>query len=162
MLPSDENIDFKETSFFSRYSALPSPAEVRAASGRVHLNERLPTYFPDMGLAVKWGLVITIAEGQCMWAFRHLLPDIVPVPEVYGWRTEDVAEGRLVYIYMELVKGVTLEERWPSLSTEDKLAISFQLRDMLRRMRSIQQDPNDHFLGEFPCLWQPSNSISSS
>lgn len=151
MLPSDKNIEFKQSSFFSRYSALPSPADVRAAAGRAHRHQRDPTFFPHIGLLVKWGCSNSIAEGQCLWALRHILPGMVPVPEVYGWHTDVGPEGyEEVFIYMELIRGVTLEDRWPNLSIEDKLAISIQLRDILARMRRIRQDPNDSYLGMFP------------
>ena len=65
MLPRSENMEFRESSFFSRHSALPSPNEVR---NRARLDEGLPTratktggrkrnvvLFPDLGLVVKRG-----------------------------------------------------------------------------------------------------------
>ena len=70
-----------------------------------------------MQLIVKFGFEVSIAEGQCLWALRRLLRDHVPVPEVYGWRQD----GEQVFIYMELVAGVTLEERWESLSSEERV-----------------------------------------
>ena len=76
MLPRSENIEFRESSFFSRHSALPSPNEVR---NRARLDEGLPTrttktggrrrnvvLFPDVGLVVKWGSNISVGEGQCL------------------------------------------------------------------------------------------------
>lgn len=53
-----------------------------------------------------------------------------------------------MFIYMELVKGTTLEDRWESLSTQARIDICEQLRVMLLELRKLQQDPNDRFLGE--------------
>nr|KMM66511.1 hypothetical protein CPAG_02850 [Coccidioides posadasii RMSCC 3488] len=64
-----------------------------------------PASFASMGLFVKWGANIMIAEGQSLYAVRHFLKGSVPVPELYGWRTD----GGEVFIYMELVHGQTLE-----------------------------------------------------
>ena len=157
MLPRSENIEFRESSFFSRHSALPSPNEVR---NRARLDEGLPTrttktggrrrnvvLFPDVGLVVKWGSNISIGEGQCLWACQHLLPGVVPVPEIFGWYTNREVGKDEVFLYMEYVQGITLEDCWSSLSSEDKHTITSQLREMLIRMRQVQQDANDMFLG---------------
>lgn len=95
-----------------------------------------------MGI-VKFGLEITIAEGQCLWAMKHLLEEKVPVPEVYGW----CKDGKDVFIYMELVDGVTLEDRWDSLSTEERIEICKQLDGMMKSLRLLEQDPDDKFIG---------------
>ncbi|KAL7271649.1 hypothetical protein RUND412_005572 [Rhizina undulata] len=110
MLPANEEVSFKDTSLFSRHgeqAAIPPPAEV--------WERALNFGNPDR---------VTIAEGQCLWAIRKLLHGQIPVPEVYGWCKDD----NDVFIYMELVHGVTLEERWESLSGEERIEISEQLR----------------------------------
>jgi aminoglycoside phosphotransferase len=56
-----------------------------------------------------------------------LLPDTVPAPEVYGWREDD---GQ-VFIYMELVNGITLEKSWDNTNKEDRIAVCHQLRRMV-------------------------------
>ena len=43
------------------------------------------------------------------------LKDIVPVPEVFGW----VEDGDQVFIYMSLIKGEILEQRWGVLNEEE-------------------------------------------
>jgi hypothetical protein len=145
MLPSGSLVVFKESTYFLRNglaSSLPLPPEVRA-------NQRPgqygPVQFESLGLLVKYGKDITIAEGQCLWALRRFLPSQVPVPEVYGW-CEDNGE---VFIYMELVKGVTLEKRWELLSKQERKLVCDQLRAMLLALRNLQQDPKDQFLGEW-------------
>ena len=83
------------------------------------------------------------ARGNMDPALRRFLPSQVPVPEVYGW-CEDNGE---VFVYMELVKGVTLEKRWDSLSKQEREIVCDQLRAMLLALRNLQQDPKDQFLG---------------
>ncbi|KAM5477518.1 hypothetical protein McanMca71_000937 [Microsporum canis] len=117
-LPPAESATFLESAFFSRNgpgAELPSPANVRE-QGTVQdptLKGRnfgfQPVRYEHLSLIVKYGRApqVTVAEGQLLWALRRVLPT-VPVPEVYGW-THDNGQG---FIYMELVKGVTLEQRY--------------------------------------------------
>ncbi|CDO77622.1 hypothetical protein BN946_scf184946.g15 [Trametes cinnabarina] len=149
MLPQGDNVIFEESSFFTRHSSLPSPADVLAAA-REQDPERSqytwrppPVTFKSLNLLVKYGTEITIAEGQCLWAIRQLLKESIPVPEVYGWQTE----GDMVFIFMELMHGVTLEERYPSLSPEEKSSIAHQLKVVTTALRSLKQDPADPFVG---------------
>ena len=122
MLPSDSLVVFKESTYFSKNgpnSSLPSPAIVRATQKARHLSRSMTVRFEDLKLVVKYGREITIAEALCLWTIRRLLPDQVPVPEVYGW----CEEGGEVFIYMELVKGVTLENRWESLLKQERIQV---------------------------------------
>ncbi len=152
MLPSGSSVVFKESAYFSRNGpgcSLPSPADVRANQRPGYLGDSLPVRFEALNLLVKYGKDITIADGQCLWAIRRLLPYQVPIPEVYGW----CQEGGEVFIYMELVQGVTLENRWESLSKQEKVKVCEQLRVILSALRKLRQDPKDQFLGEcFPEL----------
>jgi hypothetical protein len=145
MLPSGSSVVFKESTYFLRNgseSSLPLPAEIRANQRPGHYG---PVQLESLSLLVKYGKDITIAEGQCLWALRRFLPSQVPVPDVYGW-CEDNGE---VFIYMELVRGVTLEKRWESLSKQERKIVCDQLRAMLLALRNLQQDPKDQFLGEW-------------
>lgn len=67
-----------------------------------------PVIMEHLNLLVKFGPRVTIAEAQCLWLIRMTLGDRVPVPEVYGWRVD----GNEVFIYMQLVQGVMLKDRW--------------------------------------------------
>ena len=149
-LPRDENVTFQDSSFFARPPGiLPSPAKVRAAAvaanktGRPS-NRPHPVRFPGLNLMVKYGSYVKVAEGQCLWAIRRLLADAVPVPEVYGW----CRDGKETFIYMELIQGDTLEDRWGGLGTEEKVDICAQLRRMVNALRQLRQDPADQFIGE--------------
>ncbi|KAI9676672.1 MAG: hypothetical protein M1829_002990 [Trizodia sp. TS-e1964] len=121
-------------------SSLPSPADVRA---RQLPDSSAPVRFEALNLLVKYGKDITIAEGQCLWALRRLLPGKLPVPEVFGC----CYDGPDVFIYMKLVHGVTLESRWHSLSTQQRIEICEQSRGLVLELRYLQQDPQDPFLG---------------
>jgi len=100
--------------------------------------------FPSLNLLIKYGWEITIAEGQCLWAIRHLLRDLVPVPEVYGW----CQDGKDTFIYMELIQGATLEEWWPDMATRERQDICEQLRKMVDSLRTLRQPAHDRFIGK--------------
>lgn len=144
MLPMGDNVFLEDSSFFTKGNTqLPTPAEIRSAAGAGYRRRRAPpVLFPSLNILVKYGSEITIAEGQCLWAIRRTLPTIL-VPEVYGWRRDNDE----VFIYMELVNGVTLESVWRDLDLEEKLDICKQLRSMLEDLRGLQQDPSDTFIG---------------
>lgn len=74
---------------------------------------------PSLGLLVKHGAKISVAEAKCLKIVRERLFHKIPVPEVYGWCRHD---GQ-VFIYMELVQGVTLEQSWDTLVEEDRTSV---------------------------------------
>lgn len=146
ILPSDSSVVFKESTYFSENGAnspLPSPAIVRANQEALHLSSSMTVRFEDLKLVVKYGSEITIAEALCLWAIRRLLPDQVPLPEVYGW----CEDGGEFFIYMELIQGETLENKWESLSKPKRIDLCGQLRVILSELRSLKQDPENQFLG---------------
>jgi len=144
MLPLDSSIVFKESTYFSKNGpSLPSPAIVRATQKARHLSTSMTVRFEDLKLVVKYGSQITIAEALCLWAIRRVLPNQVPVPEVYSW----CEDGGEFFIYMELIQGETLENKWPSLSKPERIDVCGQLRVMLSELRSLKQDPENRFLG---------------
>ena len=116
-LPSGSSVTFKSSSFLSTHgpdAVLPTPAEIQEKSHVQNPRYRDMIYHPPVRfealvLIVKFGHdpEATIAEGQCLWALRRVLPHL-PVPEIYGWNQD----GDNVFLYMELINGVTLEEQW--------------------------------------------------
>ncbi|KAK0105042.1 hypothetical protein ONS95_004590 [Cadophora gregata] len=146
-LPSSSSYVFEESAYFSRNGpgcSLPSPAEVRRLRDPLSSGASETAKFEALGLIVKFGREITIAEGQCLWAIRqHFHHHQVSVPEVYGW----CEESGEVFIYMELIQGITLEDRWESLPRQERLNVCEQLRAMLVELRTLRQDPNYYFLG---------------
>ncbi|KAJ4246256.1 hypothetical protein NW762_013606 [Fusarium torreyae] len=151
-LPSGPTVVFQHSSFFLHNgpdAILPSPHQVLAkkADQDPSFNDRVnhpPVFFESLRLIVEFGKEpkVTIAEGQCLWALRRHLPE-VPVPEIYGWVQED---GQ-VFVYMELVQGITLEKRWDSLCRSERIGVCEQLKSMMDKVRQLQQDLNDQFLG---------------
>jgi hypothetical protein len=72
LFPFDENVVFRELSFFKKLNAplsLPTPTEVKevashSENSRAELVTRPPPVtFPDLGLLVKYGTEVTLAEG---------------------------------------------------------------------------------------------------
>jgi hypothetical protein len=92
-LPYDDEVDFHNSSFFRKHepTSLPSPDMIRELASRsqdprAKLRTRPPpVYFPSLGLCVKYGTEVTIAEGQCLLLVHRKLSPDVPVPEVYIW-----------------------------------------------------------------------------
>lgn len=126
---------------FSRLD-LPTPQQVRA---KTELNEDKaraayrpdPIRFDELGVIVKWGQDVTIAEGQCLWLLRKHLSESVPVPEIYGW----ARDGDQTFLYLELVKGQSLLAIWESLESADKVSICNQLRGIISQYRRLERKP---------------------
>ncbi|KAF7942629.1 uncharacterized protein EAE97_006083 [Botrytis byssoidea] len=140
------SMDFLNSSFFQneRGQCLPAPAEVFALSGDGPRESRPPpVIFEHLNLLVKFGRYVKIAEAQCLWIIKKDLGGEVPVPEIYGWRTD----GDYVFIYMELIRGVTLKHQWDSMNDSDKTSVCEQLKKIVSSLRSVEQDPQDPFIG---------------
>ncbi|KAF2809782.1 uncharacterized protein BDZ99DRAFT_488604 [Mytilinidion resinicola] len=122
IVPTDANFDVKLSSFFRHYNQLPSPDEVRSQARAqrevsTDFNARPSPVFESMGLFVKWGADIRIAEGE-------------------------------VFLYMEAIRGKTLEQSWPEMEVNDRLRICRELRTIFDSLRQLKQDPTDTFIGE--------------
>ena len=161
MLPRDNFVVFHDDilydvplTFCDR--KLPSPDEVRAASSLLPFNGKSHVVpFPSLGIAVKFGLrpdkiqnaaasYTSLSEAQSLHAVRSLLGDRVPVPKVYAL----VYDGDQIFLYMELVQGVTLHECWADLSDEARMDVCAQLKPMMQTLRELEQDPSDSFIGK--------------
>ncbi|KAK6335001.1 hypothetical protein TWF718_010442 [Orbilia javanica] len=145
-LPAEENVDFLETSFFrvDKSRKLPTPSEVRSkvVHNRSQTRRPDPVWFAEDKLVVKWGEYVTIAEGQVYWMIQNRLKEI-PAPEIYGWRTE----GNQVFLYLECIIGLQLEEKYNELSHEDKLEICGQIKMAKVALGRLRQEPDGKFLG---------------
>ena len=77
---------------------------------------------------------------------RELLADKVPIPEVYGW----AKDGGQVFIYMELVQGVTVQDRWAHMNEDERQNLCNELRCMVNAWRDLSQDQveGDIFIGK--------------
>jgi hypothetical protein len=68
---------------------------------------------------------------------------MVLVPEIYGW----CEDGEEAFLYMELAKESTLEQRRNELSAPERSNICEQLDPMISALRVLKQDPMDYFIG---------------
>jgi hypothetical protein len=152
--PFNENVVFRESSFFKTSNAplsLPTPTEVREVASQSEnpkaelVTPSPPVIFPSLGLLVKYGTEITLAEGQCLLFIRNTLSKVVLVPEVYRWCKDDDQ----VFIYMELVDGMTLEKSWDTMIERAKTSVCQQLHDMVGALRGVKQDFWPPFVGKF-------------
>lgn len=161
MIPSCSDYEIEDSSFFSSWDKLPTPEEVRSQAyiqytSGMNLDKRKtfsvtdphvappPVLFKDMGLFVKWGTSARISEAQTLYAIRHVLNGAVPVPEVYGWKTQ----GDEKFIYMEYIPGQSLESAWSTLEQDDRLIICQELRTICDNLRRLEQNPSDNFVGK--------------
>lgn len=114
---------------------------IRSAS----FNHPPPVMIPSLGLVVKYGADTTVAEAQTQIMIYKHLKGQVPVPEVFGW-TED---GGQVFIYMSLIEGETLQERWGDMDENERRFVCEELKCMVKAWRSLEQDGHDHYVGKF-------------
>ncbi|KNG84887.1 phosphotransferase enzyme family protein [Aspergillus nomiae NRRL 13137] len=145
---SEENereIVFLESSFFrSPNRHLPTPAQVKASSGDASTSSQpRPVTFENLGLIVKFGPYVTVAEARCLRFIRMTFQERVPVPEVFGWRIDEESN---VFIYMEPIEGQTLLDRWDWLSTLDRNALCDQLHHIIGGLRQLEQEASDKYI----------------
>ncbi|KAF1979164.1 phosphotransferase family protein [Bimuria novae-zelandiae CBS 107.79] len=142
-------MDFLDTTWFKTHGRIrqfPKPGHLRSLF-KPHQLPR-PVRFEDLGLIVKFGSHVSIMEAVNLWAIRRVFQDVIPVPEVYGWRVlEQEGKIREVYIYMQLVQGPTLEQQWPELSATDKQTICSDLRAKVSCLRSLRDSESQQVIG---------------
>ena len=150
---------FPQSSFFKVRETphLPPPSTVRAIneqSGNVratYFNRPPPVKIPELGLVIKYGADVTITEAQTQIMVREELDGQVPVPEVFGW-TED---GGQVFIYMSIVEGDSLVERWGSMDESERRSICAELKDMSKAWRALEQQGHEPYIGERSFFLKP-------
>ncbi|KAK4442289.1 kinase-like domain-containing protein [Podospora aff. communis PSN243] len=145
LFPSAQHVVFGHSSFFKRnpgYNDLPLPIDIRSEAIRqnagTHQRVGAVTHvaIPSIGLLVKYGPAVQISEAKTLLTLRRLLPQDVPVPEVFGWRKD----GNDNFIYMSLPEGVNLAEGWAMLSENQKTDIGGQLRHIVKSWRRLRQN----------------------
>jgi hypothetical protein len=139
-IPGDDHVVFQHK-LPPGVLSLPSAAEVCEAARQSggpksgYGPRHPPVKFPALRLLVKYGSQVSIAEAQCLLLIREHVPT-VQVPDVYGWR----CDGGQNFIYMELLEGSTLQERWDDLNEEERVEICQELRQMVEAWRALPQD----------------------
>jgi hypothetical protein len=150
------HMDFLDSSWFTTHGGareFPTPQHVRSFSKpplRPHVVK-----FEDLNLIVKFGPDISTLEAVNLWAVRRAFGNVVPVPEVYGWRVvEREGKSSEVFIYMQITHGPTLEQRWTSLSATEKQTIISDLRAIASRFRGLQDNEPEQVIGKplFGCV----------
>jgi hypothetical protein len=145
LFPSAQHVVFGHSSFFKRnpgYNDLPLPIDIRSEAIRqnagTHQRVGVVTHvaIPSIGLLVKYGPAVQVSEAKTLLTLRRLLPEDVPVPEVFGWRKD----GDDNFIYMSLPEGVNLAEGWSMLSEDQKADIGGQLRHIVKSWRRLRQN----------------------
>ncbi|GAT21529.1 phosphotransferase family protein [Aspergillus luchuensis] len=142
---------FPESSFFQegRAPALPSLAEVRdlnLKTGNVaatNLNYPPSVIIPSLRVVIKYGLSVSIVEAQTQIMVREESQGRIPVPEIFGW----IEDNGQTFIYMSLIEGDTLADRWGGLSDDEKQAICEELHQYVKLLRTLEQDPRDKYIG---------------
>lgn len=94
---------------------------------------------------------MTLTEVQTQVAIREQFRTEVPTPEVFGW-AQDGGQG---FIYMALVDGDPLYERWKGMNEDERLSVCAQVRKMVGAWRSLVQDDDDPYIGEFVTNYCP-------
>jgi len=156
------NSDFLDSKIFSRNSSspcrLPTPNEVReaarAAKLKVTFGRPTPVIFPSLGVFVKYGGDIRIAEAQVLRYLGWHLSALVRIPEVYGCRRDD----NQTFIYMEYIPGDTLEKLWPSINEESRGLVCSELRMMVKEWRTLEQEVA--FIGVFQSIFLTPTTFS--
>jgi predicted Ser/Thr protein kinase len=72
----------------------------------------------------------------------------VHVPEVYGW-DEDDNQG---FIYMELIAGDPLMQRWGAMTEEERISVCGELKLMARAWRTLEHDGKGTYIGAYPAV----------
>lgn len=144
---------FPDSSFFreKRAASLPTPAEIRALNGKtikeggkISPDWPPPVKIEALGLFVKYGAFVTVTECQTQVWIREKLQGRVDVPEVFGWARD---QGQ-TFLYMSLVDGDPLSQRWPDMTTPERLTICAELRSAVSAWRSLRQDEDTPYVGQ--------------
>lgn len=98
---------------------------------------------PSLGLFVKYGANVTLAEVETQRMVYQRLHGRVPFPEVFGW----AEDGGLRFLYMALIEGDTLQRRWGGMAEEERLAVCAEVKDMVKVWRGPEQDENEQYIG---------------
>ncbi|KAI0469285.1 phosphotransferase enzyme family protein [Xylaria cf. heliscus] len=152
---------FPDSAFFRerRAAALPTPAQVRDINAKNRGKDKVgfdrppPVKIESLGLFIKYGTHVTVTEIRTQMMVREKLMGRVPVPEVFGW-TQDQGQ---TFLYMSLVHGDPLHERWPTMTRDERSQICAELRWTANAWKSLKQDEDDCYIGSEQK--QPLNNI---
>ncbi|KAK4502160.1 hypothetical protein PRZ48_005584 [Zasmidium cellare] len=138
-LPSGDNCDLGSPGI-----ELPSPEQVLSRATREGIDTTRtfrpdPVRFQELGIIVKWGEDVTVAEGQCVWFLRKHFKGQVPVPAIHGWRQHN----GVTFLYLQLVSGTPMATLWGDLAEHERSSVCNQLRGMIQTWRRLKPAPKD-------------------
>lgn len=55
---------------------------------------------------------------------------------------------------MELIQGQTLQDGWNELDSQDKSSLCDELCKIVNRLRRLEQDPSDQYIGTSRSNWE--------
>lgn len=145
---SQSHLDFLDSTWFKTHGRIrdfPAPEHLRSLFKPHQLP--CPVRFEDLGLIVKFGSRVSTTEAINLWAMRRVFQDMLPVPEVYGWRVLEQDGKTEVFIYMQLIQGPTLQQQWPELSATDKQTICSDLRAKVSCLRTLRHSDLQQVIG---------------
>lgn len=142
---------FPHSRFFKerRAPSLPAPDEIKAINeqtGSIHTtsyDRPPPAILPSLRLLVKYGADVSATEAETQRMIRTRLQS-VPIPEVFGWTKYN---GQ-TFIYMDLIEGITLCDRWAGLNETERQSICEELSRMVQAWRALTQEEGEQYIGE--------------
>ncbi|KAJ5690400.1 hypothetical protein N7462_004792 [Penicillium macrosclerotiorum] len=146
------NVVLESTFFYADEDrVLPTPTEIRAINeafgdpSKTFKPRAAPVKLPSLGLFIKYGSRVFVTEAKTQQWLHTILKGRVPIPEVFGW-TED--DGQ-TFIYMALVDGDMLMDRWESLDEKERQCICHELNYMVQQWRevSIPHNASESYIG---------------
>lgn len=159
---------FTNSSFFTGYpfSKVPTVNDVISRSRGI-TDDRTAQHviYEDLSMIVKWGGRTSREEAAAMRSFNSTdVAEYSVVPQVYAvairslfnWKTGTFRDE--VFIYMEYIRGVTLENIYPTLTDWDKRAVVAQLGTFLTTMRSAVLSPPENMRIQ-SCLGGPVTDV---
>lgn len=150
--PPSKSVIFTASTFFQQRRAvsLPAPEKVRRINRKSgnedaeRFNRPPPVTIPSLGLFIKYGADVTVAEAETQLLMYERLQGQVPVPEIFGW----MEDGEQVFIYMQLVQGQTMLARWPTLNEIERQSVCAQLKSVVAAWRGLRQEGGDAYIGK--------------
>ena len=115
---------------------LPTDAAIRNSSDVLKTGYGRRVVRVDDHFVVKYGVTVSLTEGQNMLFVREACN--VAVPQVFAiYSREDPRGASIRYIVMEYVDGKPLHTTWNTLSDPEKSGISQNLRSIFDALRRV-------------------------
>lgn len=111
---------------------LPTPAEIRASQAVIGQRSAQTIVAVTPDILVKYGRSTREREGQTLLFLEQCVPK-VPAPRLYAMYHDS---GEL-FVVMQRIPGVSLDQVWDCLSNEEKAALTVKLRTLFDDLRDV-------------------------